>query len=465
MKQIPALTLSILLLTCLQLAAQKTVIVRPVQIDDVLNNPGIGFNTFQRFNGDELNPGMGGYPIVFQDFDGNLDNGAHPATTTAYFRIYWHMIEPERDQYRWDIIDRCLKTAAERGQTLILRIAPWGHRKEDDVPGWVRALTGESKDLPDTFWKLDPENPYYIEHFTDMVRDLGARYDGHPDLEMVDLSIVGNWGEGHGSELLTDETRRALVDSYIEAFRKTPLVMLLTDAKTNKYGLSRANVGWRMDCVGDMGYWAQEQGGWTHMLDHYPEDIINYGLKDAWKTAPVTFEACYVLSSWLKEGYDIDYIIDQTLKWHLSSFNNKSSAVPAECRQQVDRWLRSMGYRFVLRRFTYPGQVRPHGKLAFTSWWENTGVAPCYRQFPLAIRLRGEDCEEVLLTDANIRTWLPGDIVYDSAVFLPLELKPGSYQLDVAILDQRTREPAVKLAIEGLREDGWYNMGRIEVKE
>ena len=31
-----------------------TFVVRPKEIDDVLNNPGIGFTTFQRFNGDTL---------------------------------------------------------------------------------------------------------------------------------------------------------------------------------------------------------------------------------------------------------------------------------------------------------------------------------------------------------------------------------------------------------------------------
>jgi hypothetical protein len=298
-----------------------------------------------------------------------------------------------------------------------------------------------------------------------MVRGLGRRYDGHPDLELVDLSIVGNWGEGHGSALLSGGTRKALVDSYIESFRKTPLVMLLTDEVTNKYGMSQGNVGWRIDCIGDVGYYAAEQGGWTHMYDYYPQGIANFGVKDAWKTAPVTFEACFTLDSWFKEGYDLDYIIDQTLKWHMSSFNNKSNAVPEECKLQVDRWLKSMGYRFVLRRFTYPGKARAHGKLEFTSWWENKGVAPCYREWPLAIRLRGNGTVEVLLTDANIKTWLPGDIVYDSAVFVPLGMKPGDYEIDIGILDPKTRKPNVKLAIEGRMDDGWYNMGRIEITE
>lgn len=67
--------------------SQETVVVRPKEIDDVLVNPGIGFMTFQRFNGDKLNEGTKwteGYPIVYQDFDGDLKNEDHPMTSLAY---------------------------------------------------------------------------------------------------------------------------------------------------------------------------------------------------------------------------------------------------------------------------------------------------------------------------------------------------------------------------------------------
>ena len=46
-------------------SSQEMVVVRPQVIDDVLVNPGIGFMTFQRFNGDTLNEGKKwteGYP-------------------------------------------------------------------------------------------------------------------------------------------------------------------------------------------------------------------------------------------------------------------------------------------------------------------------------------------------------------------------------------------------------------------
>ncbi len=96
----------------------ETVTVRPTEIDDVLINPGIGFTTFQRFNGDTLNFGQGwteGLPIVYQEFDGDLTNKAYPQTSIAYFRVNWRFLETEPGVYNWQMIDRALETAASRG--------------------------------------------------------------------------------------------------------------------------------------------------------------------------------------------------------------------------------------------------------------------------------------------------------------------------------------------------------------
>jgi hypothetical protein len=71
----------------------------------------------------------------------------------------------------------------------------------------------------------------------------------------------------------------------------------------------------------------------------------------------------------------------------------------------------------------------------------------------------------VLPTDANIREWLPGDIVYDHSVFIPVDLPAGSYEIQVAVVDRLRYEPRVKLAIEGRGDDGWYPLGTIDVVE
>ncbi len=471
----------------------EQVIVRPKEIDAVLNNPGIGFHTFQRFNGDTLNGGIHwteGHPIEYQEFDGDLTNPDHPATTTAYFRVYWRYLEPEREQYNWAMLDKALKTAAERGQTLCLRIATYGGGENEDVPAWYRKMVGPEKNLTSDKWRTDPENPDYLKYFGGMIRAMGERYDGHPDLEWIDISIVGFWGEGDGTHRLSDQTRIALLNSYLDSFKQThlifqplngdspepgllvrgtPIAAYWPDGASNEAGSQTRHLGWRGDCIGDMGFWRDTQGDWCHMYDLYPQDIMRAGMMDAWKKAPIAHEICGTFLSWKqRQGYNeevVKYIFDQALKWHVSTFNAKSSAVPDEWRPLVDEWLKKMGYRFVLRKFSYPVEVRPHGKLAFRSWWENKGVAPAYRQWPLAIRLTNAQRTEFFPTEADIRTWMPGDMIYDSAIYLPVDMPEGEYDLEIAIVEPRTRRPHVKLAIEGLQPDGWYRLGKITVRE
>lgn len=466
--------------------AQKVLTVRFEDSDEVLTNPGMGFMTFQRFNGDKTNEGAGwteGLPIDYQEFKGSLEVPDHPMTSIAYFRVYWKYIEPEMGKYNWDMIDKVLKTAHDRKQTLLLRVAPYGSgtksNDETDVPAWYRTMVGNRQEwIPEgTGWRVDAEDPRYAQYFGKMITELGKRYDGHPDFEAVDMSIVGFWGEGRGSEILTEKTRETLVRAYTDNFRKTPLIMLLTDEKTKKFGLSQADVGWRVDCIGDLGFWAEDKNkpGWTHMFDYYPQGIINFGMKDAWKKAPVSLEVCGTIKSWKGkkdscrycQGYSIEqlnYIINETLKWHISSFNAKSSGVPDEWRPYIDSWLKRMGYRFVLRSFSYPEYAVRGEKMMIKSWWDNRGVAPIYKKYLLALRLTNGESSRVIITDADIKTWFPGDNLYDDGIFIPRELTAGKYDLQIAIVDIQSHQPKVKLAIRDMKGDGWYSLGQIEIK-
>jgi hypothetical protein len=473
MKNIIFCSFLLLSLHCFAQKQDNLIIVKPKEIDDVLTNPGIGFTTFQMFNGDnhkpnqdvvrEINLGQYNNPIEIRE------NNNYPETTIAYFRINWSVIEPERGKYRWDYIDSLLELAHAHDQTLMLRISPYKGRPIDDVPAWYREMVGPEREFQHVKWPVDPENPLYAESFGNMIRALGERYDGNPDLEAVDLAIIGWAGEGGGSELLSQKTREVLIDAYTDSFRETPLIALLMDPATNMYARDQIQMGWRIDCIGDLGFWADEQNGWTHMYDFYPREIINCNVQNDWKTSPLSFEICGDFNNWKNaQGYSreqVNYIFDQSLKWHISSFNAKSAPVPEEWQDLVDDWLKKMGYRFVLRRFTFPSQIQQNGKLEFTSWWENKGVAPCYKDFAFAIRLKNDSDERIFITNADIRTWLPGDNVYDNHVFIPLDMNPGTYNLQVGIVDAVKGEPKVKLAIEGIDNEDWYTLNKIEVVE
>ena len=59
----------------------------------------------------------------------------------------------------------------------------------------------------------------------------------------------------------------------------------------------------------------------------------------------------------------------------------------------------------------------------------------------------------------------PGDSVYDGSILIPIEFPEGVYEIQTGIIDGSTLEPRVKLAMEGVQEDGWYQLGRIDIKK
>jgi len=102
--------------------------------------------------------------------------------------------------------------------------------------------------------------------------------------------------------------------------------------------------------------------------------------------------------------------------------------------------------------------------LPITTWWENKGVAPVYKDYKFAVRLKNQEKTEILVTSAYLPGWLPGDIVHDEILFIPHDMPPGTYQLEIAIVSPVSYEPRVKLAIAGVNKDGWYPMGEILVQ-
>jgi len=101
-----------------------------------------------------------------------------------------------------------------------------------------------------------------------------------------------------------------------------------------------------------------------------------------------------------------------------------------------------------------PGVMAP-----IAMWWFNAGVAPVYQSYPLALAIG----ETIVALEADVTQWLPGDSVVEHSIAVPRALTPGRYPLRVALLDPVTRKPAIRLAIEGRQDDGWYKVGEIVI--
>jgi hypothetical protein len=419
----------------------------------------MGIQTFQRYNGDALNPGVTWSeegpvrllvpPSTKPDF---------PGSTVAYCRWHWATLEAEQGKVKWEIIELALKEARGHGQRLTIRLMPYDPKHA--LPDWYRnsgarrANNDSAKD--GKTWQPDFSDPLYYKYWSALVVEAGRRYDGHPDLDSVDISTVGYWGEGWSDYMPEFAVQRKLIDVYLKAFRKTPLLMNFDEPEALQYGTSHG-AGWRFDCLGDM------RKRWAAMLDSYPEQIARTGIQNVWENEPVSMETCGVPESWFRDGFDVKYILTEALRWHVSTLNVKSSAIPAPWRNDFDDFERRVGYRFALRRAEWQEEVHAGQPTGLTTWWVNEGVAPIYRPFVLAFRFSSPPHTAIVRTDADVRKWLPGDVVFEDPLFVPEDLPAGTYEFSVALLDPMTLQPGIRLAIEGRDTDGWYGLGKIRV--
>ncbi len=452
-------------------ASAEVMTILPEETDELLANPGIGWETFGRT----------------RDRDKNLPNWI--PSTVHYERWGWRVLEPRQGEIDYAFLDKVLAESRAAGQKLAFRVMCCStSRGQPYHPDWLEKAGGKvlTVDYEGTegFRVPDLDNVDVLAWHLHLIERLGARYDGHPDLDHVDLGSVGWWGEWHMSgsktaRMPTVGTRRQIVDAYLKAFRKTPLLMLIGGGECLTHAAEQG-AGWRADCLGDMGGFSKS---WYHMRDAYPKEVQAAKIEDAWKMAPVAWETCWEMRKWVKEGWSLRYIFNYALALHGSYLNNKSAPLPEgeNVRPEIERFLRRLGYRLVLREATYPKRITGE-TLEIGTKWQNIGSAPCYRPYRVAYRVADQNGHaRVLPGSTTVNKWMPGSVKTFTAEFLqevpdlppgeavqvtdrvtlPGDLGKGEYDLAIGIIGEDSKEPVIRLAIKGRTADGWYPLGKL----
>jgi len=457
-------------------SGQHTVTVVPEETDELLANPGMGWQTFH----------------CTKDQDKNLPDWV--PSTIHYARWGWGDLEPEPGEINYAFLDQILKETHAAGQKLAFRVMccstspgrPYHPAWLDEVGGRIIiADYGNQRGLPIP----DLDDPDILARHLHFIHRLGTRYDGHPDIDHVDLGTVGWWGEWHmsSSKIATMpimQNRKQIIDAYVDAFPQTPLLMLIGGRECLTYA-AQHGAGWRADCLGDLGGFSRN---WCHMRNAYPQLVQESGAQDVWKTAPVAWETCWDMRRWVKEGWPLRYIFNYALALHGSYINNKSAPLPEgeDVREEIKRFLRRLGYRFVLRELRHPKQARPGDSLALAMKWQNVGSAPCYRPYRLAYRLTNEHgYSKTFIGGATVEKWMPGTVETFTEEFLreppdlplgeivnltdlvtlPEQMPAGQYNLAVRIVGERSTEPVVKIAIKGRTQNGWHLLSSLAISE
>lgn len=451
-------------------SAMAQVKFTPREIDDLLPNPDIGWQTFH----------------VPAKYDRNLPKWL--PSTVYYYRYGWRAVEPTHGDYAFAAIEKEIAAAQQGGQTLAFRIMCHSSSpREPYHPAWLKDIggrivqtdyEGNAVEVPDF------DDPTILNAHLQLIAALGKKYDGDPRISHVDLGSIGWWGEWHmsGTKAIgmpKPESCRKVVDAYLAGFTKTPLVMLIGGGEQLTYAASQGT-GWRADCLGDMGGFSKN---WCHMRKGYPQWFREANLDQAWKHGPVAYESCWDMRKWKQENWPLRYIFNYALATHASVLNNKSAPLPDgdDVRPEIERFVRRLGYRIVLRSVTATPNATT---LQITSTWQNVGSAPIYRPYRIAWRLSAAGRTIATTTDALASQFHPGEVDVFTEEFLKnppdlpngkevqlqhtldlLPFAPGDIELSVAIVDPQTDKPILRLANEARGEDGWYPLGKLTLKE
>ncbi|MGB5810945.1 MAG: DUF4832 domain-containing protein [Polyangiales bacterium] len=477
-----------------------TTTTKPGRIDDVLTNPGMGFASFH----------FGWWcnlpPITYPPEECAKRIRQHrpenyPKPGTAYFRWFWRDLEPTRGQIDFELIDATIQSANEAGMTLSFRVMTVEEGKSG-LPEWLTTESGQWRDGSggSTYWPDYRDDTFQREHAR-FIAALGKRYNGHPAVDHIDIGTVGCWGEWNTAcltdvdsivEVYKPSGRKAraeikaamtrLIDHHLKAFPDTPVIMLGLEADHADLMVhaTRGGAGWRADCWGDWGLWG---GSWNHQEKLYPAMIsaatkADPAFADVWKRAPVQLEICGTLERWHELGWTTskpDGVVTKTFAWaldhHASLLNAKSKPVPKTYVGAIDGLLTRVGYRLVVDQFNHEEVVHPGDTTTFLSNWRNLGVAPAYRPRTLTYRLRSRSTTVTHTSRADIRTWLPGTTRVRDDVTIPPDLPPGTYPVEVALLDRPGTAPDTKalppthLGMAGRTQDGWYPVAELTVVE
>jgi hypothetical protein len=303
----------------------------------------------------------------------------------------------------------------------------------------------------------DYADPLYLEKHGAFLRALGRRYDGHPGVEFLDIGSYGIWGEWHTPHPAPPGVRRRIVDLYVEAFRKTPLVMMSDDAETLDYALSKGT-GFRRDGVGSP--WHERN--WIGSKKY---ECVK-GFADAWTRAPVVFEWYGDYRYLRSRDWPFDRAVQFMLDNHVTLINDNVGEVPPEKMPELQRLARLAGCRLALREVRHASAAARGTALRVAIRWSNVGVGKLYRRHPLRLVLLDGGGAVVAEAEskADTRGWRPGEFEVVEDLPLPAGLTPGTYALAVALVDPDTGKPAIALAIDAPETDRRYRVGRVTVR-
>ena len=382
-----------------------------------------------------------------------------------YMDSTWAELEPEEGVYNWASIDEENQISRWRkeGKHLVFRFVcdiP-GEEAHMDIPEWLYEKSGKAGKWYDGEYGKgfapDYNNPTIISCHEQAVKALGEHFGQDGLISYVELGSLGHWGEWHVnySEGIQRIPREAVRDKYIlpwtEAFPDAMILMRRPFASAEKYGFGLYNdMTGQPEATQSWFDWINNGGEY----DQTGEKNVIVPMKDFWKTAPSGGEFTSSLSMEEMLDTNLSGTVEMIREAHTTFLGPK---IPDE--NYVDGYkevLKNMGYRLWISMAELKNTAKG-SRLKLT--WENSGVAPMYKEWPVYVYIEDESGKLVEKSRISIKisSLLPGK---KATTLTALEterlnsLLEKGYRLSVGIEDPMTELPCVRFAMEALYQEG-----------
>ena len=415
----------------------QLVTVNPVEASGPLTNPLMGFRN-------DLNS-YSQYP--------------YPSVVRQY--IKWNEIENSEADTVQKIRDFCN--------------TKWANLPANNIKVIPRVYIDWDSNAGNENWPADLQtNDWSSQQFKDrvvrLVGRLGEVWDNDPRVAWVQTGIIGYWGEQENPVGIDqDGWAQRLGSAYTSAFKNKKLI------------------------VRNMSHWpGYEMGVYWDSFGHPSQPGVKSTIKSfndrgrylsqivegevAYDWGQTTFDPVYggEPEITLNNATYTDNMIDVIRELHGSALgwiasyklDGSNGTDPNTVRANAARMQKEFGYRFHITEFSCSARTEPGSNLSVQFKVKNSGSAPIYENWPVAVVLINESTRQVVwkatLPDLDIRTWRPGDnyntitrtyqtpaqeYPFSASIPLPAGLASGQYLVGLSILEPMSRTPGVFFAV------------------
>ena len=390
-------------------------------------------HTYTFTEGPDKNPMKGWNSGWWDDLD---------IATVGFQYIKWNEFEPTDGSFDFDYVEEVINRPGSSGRHLILRLyTDWfGNDQVSDAgPQWLYDDYGVARlQSPNGKYITDYNDPNYISQVKEAIEALANQYNNDPRMYVVQLGVLGYWGEWHTFTFnddnfdITFDSKTQIIETYKSNFSN---VEIMGRQPWDEPLTSTGNIGFHND------FFVPNNG-------HSNEFDVSVDENNQWMQGPIGGESPPINDN-DQEQYMIDLYetptgMEMITKGHYSTMQLGDAVRPScDNGQETSRCQafmelhRKMGYNYQITNALFAETLTQSDNLSVDLAITNIGVAPMYYDWDVQFALLNESNEPVALfeTPYDVRSILPDGSSYAIPLSTSLEDIPvANYKLATRII-------------------------------